>query len=403
MKLIGLLTVIFLSVSTVKSQVEIWNYQGNSIGLDATGAAITNECFMPEIVKIGSTYFMYYTGRYSGKACISYATSPDMVTWTVQDTIMVSSGVTTDREYEVGGPSVIKTSTGQYRMYYRCCEAYAVGPPPYHIRSAISSDGINFTKEGIRIDIQPYDPTSYWLLAGQSAFYLDAGGNPRVIITGTDSTMVLGMPSRLYTASSSDGGLTWGGFTPLYSGQHDPVVIKDSSGTYHLYASYLLQGHRKAESPDGVGWPATADSILLQESAGPLTEESSPNMIADLGAGVDASGKVVLYSNYKPFTPGPWRDVAYYELDTTTGINDLIVSTNIDVYPNPVTDEIRFNLSSNGKIKILFFNSFGEIVFTGIINSNSSVLCSNWQPGIYFYSITNSKNNEYFKGKIIKQ
>ena len=43
--------------------------------------------------------------------------------------------------------------------------------------------------------------------------------------------------------------------------QHDPVVIKDSSGTYHTYFTYLSSGFKTATSTNGVNWPSSPDDI----------------------------------------------------------------------------------------------------------------------------------------------
>jgi len=346
-----ILMFILLSTKVARSQYEQWNFQAYAIGANATGGANCPMGAMPDIALINGTYYMYYVAKYGTLNAIWYASSPDMLTWTVEDTIMTASSDPSNRIYDLGGPGILPLDNGDFRLYYRTAQqATFPDEPLFHIRSMISSDGINFTHEGIRVECQPYLPNSYFLSASHPAVYKDQNGDTKAFITGRDSTMNINDPARLYTATSPDEGLTFENFTPMYNGCHDPVVILDSIGTYHMYTSYLGSGHREATSADGITWPVGLDTMYMYQGATLLTEETSPVSIADLGAGVLPNGAIMLYSNYKS-APGAWTNIAsfifggYAEMEE--GKNNSFL-----VYPNPACTQITILNSAPGMLHI---------------------------------------------------
>jgi hypothetical protein len=364
------------------AQYDVWDFQGYSIGADVAGAGNCQMGAMPDVILIGNTYYMYYIARYNNVNAIYYATSPDMISWDVQDTVMCASSDTTNRIYDIGGPGVMKLNTGQYRLFYRTSQK--VSPPNeplFHIRSMISNDGIHFTHEGVRVEIQTYNPTSYFKSASHPSMYKDAFGNTRAIITGRDTSMNINSPAGLYTATSPDEGLTWTNFTPLYPKCHDPIVVKDSLNVYHLYTSYLGTGHVDAVSPDGISW--TRDSILIMQGSTVLNEQTSSSIIADLGAAVLPTGNIVLYSNYKPNAPGPWVDIAYYFLSPTSGMEEENAGESGLLYPNPsnrfinVTDPQRYSACE-------IFNLNGQLIASQDIASDGTIDVGELVAGMYF-------------------
>jgi len=387
---------------TANAQNETWNFHSYSIGSLATGGAYSTNAGMPDIIQIGSTYYMYFGFGTPGNNEIKYATSTDLVNWTIQGTVLTGSSNPSNREYHMGGPRVVKLTSGQYRMFYRACESYT-SSPPYHCLSAISNDGINFTKEtGVRIEIKPHLPNSYFLRAAHSTFYKDAGGNMRAVLTGFDTTMTSG-PDRLYTASSPDEGVTWTNFIPLYNNGHDPIVIKDGSGTYHLYYTYLNTGFRKATSANGVMWSTTPDTVYFKQGTTYLTEGGSPNSIADLGGYTNSSGDVVLYSAYKT-AMGPWTNVAYYTKEITLGLNDQFELYNaISIYPNPFSFSTTLQTDRQlNNATLIIKNSIGQTVtkINNISGQTVTLLRNDLPTGLYYISLT-EENKHIVTKKII--
>ena len=378
------ITGILLSCS-MPAQYDVWDYQGYSIGADVVGNGNCQMGAMPDVILINSTYYMYYIARYNNQVnAIYYATSSDMITWDVQDTIMCASADTLNRIYDLGGPGVMRLNNGQYRLFYRTAQkSTPPNEPLFHIRSMISSDGIHFTHEGIRVEIQAYNANSYFKSASHPSVFKDAFGNTRAILTGRDTSMNINQPAGLYTATSPDEGLTWTNFTPLYAKCHDPIVILDSNNVYHMYTSYLGSGHIDATSSDGITW--VRDSVLIMQGATLLNESTSPNIIADLGAGVLPNGDIVLYSNFKPNAPGPWVDIAYYTLSPQSSVEENVNDNSVALYPNPTNDLVTIRGLSFASAQI--FDAQGRLVLTSTIDASQTIDVSSLNPGLYFVQL----------------
>ena len=318
----------------------------------------------------------------------------------------MGSSDTLNREYDIGGARVLQVGTSQYRLFYRCAPGASSGAPEFHIRSAFSTDGINFTREGVRIEITPYLTNSYFIRAAHSAFYYDTAGTMRAVLTGFDTTMAPG-PERMYTATSFDDGLTWSNILPLYEKAHDPVVFYDSiSSEYKLYFA-VLKEFFKTSSIDGINWPASYDSLFLLRNTDTLTVQSPSFVIGDLGGFQLNNGQTLLYSNFKPDTVIPWSNIVYYtEQNITTNINnESEPMEDIIIYPNPISKGIltmRFGDLNVRKIHVV--NIYGQQIFTQqILNSSESVKinlndCPN---GILFIQLETT--NGLITRKVVKQ
>lgn len=389
-----LIALFFLSITEIngysQNNSQIFLHQGYAIGSLQSGGAYCTEAFMPEVILIGATYFLYYNTKYNGnESAISYATSTDLLNWTIQDTIMTGSLISTDSDYILGGPRIIQLSGGNYRMFYRTAANYITpAEPQYHIQSAISSDGINFIKEGIRIPIEPFTPGSYFTHVGHSEFYFDQGGNLSALLTAKDTTMNSMQPDRIYTAVSFDEGITWGSFVPLYESCHDPVVIIDSSNLYHAYFTYLNEGFRTVESLNGVIWPTQPDTLFLIQGTDTLTETGAPK-IADLGAAVAPDGTIYIYSNYQT-TLGPWTNIAYYTFGGFAE-NETLVSSMIEIFPNPTTSHLTIlNNGISTPTSFVIFNITGQQIMQGEISDGVNIELENLDPGNYIIEIETS-------------
>ncbi len=394
---------LFTNLFNAKSQTQTFNLQGYLIGASMPDSAAISESMMGEIEKIGSLYYLYFTYQPANKpGRIMYATSSDLNTWAIKDTVIYGVNDTLSREFIIGGPRVIKTSIGQYRMFYRACQKYPMGQDPkYHIRSAISNDGKNFTLEGVRIEINYYNPSSYFTHVGHSEFYYDQGGNLRALLTAEDTTMSTSNPDKLYTATSTDDGLTWSSFIPKYNQCHDPVVIKDSTGQYHAYFSYLNSGLRTITSPNGASWPATPDTLIMMQGTDTLTESSSPKKIADLGATVNTSGETLLISNYQSAL-GPWTHIAYYKNAVTTSILGYTFKSDFSVFPNPTDDLITVKLNNNTiGATYLITDQAGREVMTGKLNIETTIIdISQLSTGIYLFQAEQQSKQTF---KVVKK
>lgn len=199
---------------------------------------------------------------------IKSASSKDGKTWTVESGFRLQGASDAkDRESLISGPSLVKLADGRWRMYYQSSPQGQQGKAPaFHIRSAISSDGLSFTREaGVRIEIAPYSTATGLTLAGHgTSYYIAADGTYVGIFSGNLGPNT--QPSDLVMATSTDG-LTWGNFKKLYQGWHDPIVVKTAEG-YKMYATYLVEKQGVAVSSDGLTWPAQMTDITMQDELG---------------------------------------------------------------------------------------------------------------------------------------
>jgi hypothetical protein len=381
--------VIILSI-TLFGQDKTFEYQGFSIGSSLAGQSYYPRAMMPEVINTGSEYIMYFGYESPTENYIMYATSIDMNTWQVGDTVLIGSNDTTNREFIIGGPRVIKLPSGQYRMFYRCSQKYS-NAPYYHIRSAISNDGKNFTKEGVCIEIKNYNPTSFFKHVGHSEFYYDSGNNLRALLTAKDTTMTTSQPDNIYSAQSLDGGLTWSNFVSKYQSCHDPVVIKDSLQNYHAYFTYLNTSFKTVNSTNGVAWPSTADYLFMIQDGDTITESSSPTKIADLGAAVNTNGNIVIFSNHST-APGPWTHIAFWTESNTSGIILNEFQEPIKISPNPFNSILRIEGKwiQNSDYEII--DNLGQVVIKDTFNStDENIDLKNLNRGQYILKFEGKK------------
>jgi hypothetical protein len=74
----------------------------------------------------------------------------------------------------------------------------------------------------------------------------------------------------------------------------------------------------------------------------------------------------------------------------------------IDIYPNPVSNELTIEIKGNNtNARLEIFNSIGLLVYFENVSINTNVHTSNFAPGIYFIKVKNDKTFEI--RKIIKE
>ena len=110
----------------------------------------------------------------------------------------------------------------------------------------------------------------------------------------------------------------------------------------------------------------------------------------------------VLFDNY-------YNSVQTYELnprsagdivDITTGIEDNF-NDNLTVYPNPFTNEIRFEGSANVK-RIVITSITGQVVRNEVVNQTNFISTGELNKGMYFVTFVSDKGEKSTK-KMIKQ
>jgi uncharacterized protein (TIGR02145 family) len=89
--------------------------------------------------------------------------------------------------------------------------------------------------------------------------------------------------------------------------------------------------------------------------------------------------------------------------NATTGFNDLNNNIEFNIYPNPTSGIINFNIEGleSQSLDLIIYNSFGQtIVFNQI--QNGKIDMNSYCDGLYFYCLK-SRGKVIAKGKFIKQ
>jgi hypothetical protein len=90
----------------------------------------------------------------------------------------------------------------------------------------------------------------------------------------------------------------------------------------------------------------------------------------------------------------------YYSEQNITGVNDLNLSSHVNLYPNPATNQITFNLDGLvGLFNIELYNIQGKLVMSKIGENNRPVSIETLNEGIYFYRL--SENQNFYTGKFM--
>ena len=90
----------------------------------------------------------------------------------------------------------------------------------------------------------------------------------------------------------------------------------------------------------------------------------------------------------------------YYSQQTITGANELKLANNVNVYPNPATNQVTFTIAATvGQLNVEFYDLQGKLVLNRMISNNNPVLIESLNGGLYFYRL--SENQNFYTGKIM--
>ena len=89
----------------------------------------------------------------------------------------------------------------------------------------------------------------------------------------------------------------------------------------------------------------------------------------------------------------------------STGVDDVSVQNEIEVFPNPVVDHLQISGQSLSNTLITMFNVHGQRVMEKRLNDDESFIdLSALIPGLYYYKVTESKNKMVTKsGNLVKR
>ena len=200
---------------------------------------------------------------YCKNGAILSAISSDGLTFTKEQGIRISPG--TGFETQVCDPTIVDLPDGKIRMYYKGADSQNAGPGQsiHKIYSAISSDGLNFQKEGLRIDSETNGDNG-WASVPDAIILPD--GRVRIYYV-TASNMEHGIGSAI----SSDG-LSFAKEEGLrVPNLVDPALIK-IDGKYILFAASIDE--RFAALPKGIYYLESSDGLKFGEATAVIQEEN---------------------------------------------------------------------------------------------------------------------------------
>lgn len=201
------------------------------------------------------TYRMYYTTI--GGGGILSAISSDGLNWTEESGVRIAEGAPGGGEEIVADPTVIQLDDGSYRMYYSGKTGPGgPGTSINRIYSATSFDGLNWQKEGLRVE-SVGTPDNGWASVPDIVRTFD--GRYRLYYVGNANRY-----SDYMVSAISDDGLNFtreGIVAGIPAMAHDPAVITFSNGTYWLFYSWTYI--YTAQSTDGRNFTPDYDAIVV--------------------------------------------------------------------------------------------------------------------------------------------
>ncbi len=235
------------------------------------GTRLTDASIPYVIALQNGEYRMYYCAN----GGILSAISSDGLNWTKESGVRLSPGAGGSQESIVCDPTVIRLSNGEYRMYYDGINTggqYQDTQVKIQIYSALSPDGLNFQREGVRIN------SSTSLANGLAAV-------PEITRTSDGKYRLYYVSNRVFqptyedymvSAISSDGlNFTYEGLVGGISPQNrDPAVATMQNGTILMLFSCgsdggcLPPGIFAAQSQDGRNFVEEPHAIVYATTHG---------------------------------------------------------------------------------------------------------------------------------------
>lgn len=251
------------------------------------GVISERQNFAPSIVKLREGgYRIFWNDPPKG---ITSASSPDGIRFTADGGVRLGNGQGGSPDCIASHPWVIAVEGG-YRMYYQGnedCEPTPGEPPIYRIFSAFSAEGLNFSREGVRVDIgaatgltQAAHGRVLRLADGTYRMYFSAN------FIGKDA------PADVLGASSADG-LTWAlDAAPTLERAHDPTVIQ-IGGAIYLYTTFLGDNFVILESADGYAFTPTTWVEFYNQNGARIEEFGDADIL------MTDDGRLLIYGSGK--------------------------------------------------------------------------------------------------------
>jgi len=92
--------------------------------------------------------------------------------------------------------------------------------------------------------------------------------------------------------------------------------------------------------------------------------------------------------------------IIYYSEQNITSAKDLYLANNVNVYPNPATNQVTFELDASvNQFTVEFYDIQGKLVLTLLSNNNQPVSIESLNEGLFFYRMSDKLN--FYTGKFM--
>ena len=227
----------------------VWTKRG--VVLSPSGPGEGSVVAYADVIKVGPTYWMWYSATDGANFRIYAATSSDGVAWTRGGVSLDVGASGSGEDYFVWRPAVVFAGS-LYRMWYTGNSVSG----PHQIFSATSPDGRNWTRKGLAIRAG-FQGSPDQVDAAEPSVRI-VGGRFEMLYYGTDGSI-----GRILGANSDDGSV-WrkgGVVVDARSPNEYPIVTHPSflvagNGSWYVYygsAGPTWQGHL-AIRPPSEGW-----------------------------------------------------------------------------------------------------------------------------------------------------
>ncbi|MFC2070110.1 hypothetical protein ACFLTB_02915 [Chloroflexota bacterium] len=187
---------------------------------------------VPFVHRLNDGRIRLYHGGRNGISC---AISEDGLAFNEEAVAIIRQGRPGDMDTIVSDPTVVKIEDDRVRMYYKGADGPGgPGQAVHTVHSAVSSDGLNFEYEGIRIDSQ-LTPDRGWASVPDAIVLPDGRVRLYYVSDGLD------VGHGIVSAISSDG-LNFTREGPVLTGYVDPSVIMLPDERYLMLAVAFLTG-----------------------------------------------------------------------------------------------------------------------------------------------------------------
>lgn len=275
-----------------------------------------------------------------------------------------------------------------------------------YVNPSILTGSSSFPTSNIAL-IEPSGDYSFYLL-NANAFDMLGAYSSNITSGGGSTTYTYNTPFRAISLPAT--------YQSIYTGTTSATILMAYPNP-PMDSMRIIISHNYTNDIDAYGTittPAYTNIACLRQKSKVITSfQIDIHMLGSWQSGgapsYDTTNGYIWFSNtvQHPIATITTNDAgvikdAMYLLTYQTGIpKSSIAKKNITIYPNPATDNI--NISGITELSVIVITDMsGRVISnTALFKNNSTIDVSNYNNGIYFYNVVNSKGTNISKGKFI--